>query len=254
MEDHTTYSTAIDMWSVGCIFAEMLSGGRVLFPGTSGRHQFELITDVLGSPPAEVIRKLRNPNARRMLTQFLHPHKPPRDLQTLFPDAPPEAVDVLRKLLVFDQDHRISALQVLEMPFFADYRYYGLGAIATPLPAEQFEFERTKLSKDDMRREFLQEILHYHPEESEAVLADYCSGDSVRMQSASELFGRNMDRVMAGENSSLPDGPRSFTLQYQVLNGLAGDRPGRHPRAGYPLMSRQHVTMSEREFGRLTNS
>lgn len=254
MEDQTVYSTAIDMWSMGCIYAEILSGGKVLFPGTSGRHQFKLISDVLGSPPPHVIRKLRNPNTRRMLTEYLHPYKPPRDLQELFPNAPRDAVDILRKLLVYDQDKRISALDVLEMPFFADYRVYGLGAVGTPLPEDQFKFETTRPGISMMREEFIKEILHYHPEESEAVLQRFNTGDSVRAQSASEVFGQNMERVMASENDRPVDGPRSFTLQDRVLNGLSGETTSHNTRTGHSVAVRQHVTMSERELGRLTDS
>jgi serine/threonine protein kinase len=54
------YSPAIDTWSVGCIFAEVLLG-KPLFPGRNVVHQLELITDLLGTPPPEVIAKVRFP-------------------------------------------------------------------------------------------------------------------------------------------------------------------------------------------------
>ena len=50
------YSTAIDIWSIGCIFAEILLG-KPLFPGRNVVHQLELITDLLGTPSAEVVAK-----------------------------------------------------------------------------------------------------------------------------------------------------------------------------------------------------
>jgi len=50
------YSTAIDIWSIGCIFAEILLG-KPLFPGRNVVHQLELITDLLGTPSPEVIAK-----------------------------------------------------------------------------------------------------------------------------------------------------------------------------------------------------
>lgn len=52
------YSTAIDIWSIGCIFAEILLG-KPLFPGRNVVHQLELITDLLGTPSPEVIAKAR---------------------------------------------------------------------------------------------------------------------------------------------------------------------------------------------------
>eukprot|EP00884_Botryococcus_braunii_P011525 jgi/Botrbrau1/20373/Bobra.0006s0036.1 len=60
------YSPAIDIWSIGCIFAEILLG-KPLFPGRNVVHQLELITDLLGTPSAEVINKVRNEKARRFL-------------------------------------------------------------------------------------------------------------------------------------------------------------------------------------------
>ena len=51
------YSPAIDIWSVGCIFAEILLG-KPLFPGRNVVQQLELITDLLGSPSDEVVQKV----------------------------------------------------------------------------------------------------------------------------------------------------------------------------------------------------
>jgi serine/threonine protein kinase len=46
------YTPAIDIWSIGCIFAEMLTG-KPLFPGKNVVHQLDLMTDLLGTPPSE---------------------------------------------------------------------------------------------------------------------------------------------------------------------------------------------------------
>ncbi|VAH77863.1 unnamed protein product [Triticum turgidum subsp. durum] len=51
------YTPAIDIWSIGCIFAEMLTG-RPLFPGKNVVHQLDLMTDLLGTPSAESISRL----------------------------------------------------------------------------------------------------------------------------------------------------------------------------------------------------
>lgn len=48
------YTPAIDIWSIGCIFAEVLTG-KPLFPGKSVVHQLDLITDLLGTPSPETI-------------------------------------------------------------------------------------------------------------------------------------------------------------------------------------------------------
>jgi serine/threonine protein kinase len=52
------YTPAIDIWSIGCIFAEVLLG-KPLFPGKSVVHQLDLITDLLGTPLPETIAGVR---------------------------------------------------------------------------------------------------------------------------------------------------------------------------------------------------
>ena len=51
------YTPAIDIWSIGCIFAEMLIG-KALFPGKNVVHQLDLMTDLLGTPSAESISRV----------------------------------------------------------------------------------------------------------------------------------------------------------------------------------------------------
>lgn len=54
---HLQYTPAIDVWSIGCIFAELLTG-KPLFPGKNVVHQLDLMTDLLGTPPPETIARV----------------------------------------------------------------------------------------------------------------------------------------------------------------------------------------------------
>ncbi|XP_008648424.2 mitogen-activated protein kinase 8, partial [Zea mays] len=63
------YSPAIDMWSIGCIFAEILTR-KPLFPGKNVVHQLDLMTDLLGTPSADTISQIRNEKARRYLSSM----------------------------------------------------------------------------------------------------------------------------------------------------------------------------------------
>lgn len=65
------YTPAIDIWSIGCIFAEMLTG-RPLFPGKNVVHQLDLMTDFLGTPSAESISKVCSPFTSIRVTSILH--------------------------------------------------------------------------------------------------------------------------------------------------------------------------------------
>ena len=58
-DSKSEYSTAIDMWSVGCIFAELL-GRKPLFPGKDYFHQLKLIMEVLGMPSKEDLHFVTN--------------------------------------------------------------------------------------------------------------------------------------------------------------------------------------------------
>lgn len=58
------YTKAIDVWSVGCILAEVLSGGRPLFPGRDYHHQITLILDVLGTPTIEEFAAISSRRSR----------------------------------------------------------------------------------------------------------------------------------------------------------------------------------------------
>ena len=58
------YDVEVDIWSAGCIFAEMLEG-KPLFPGKDHVNQFSIITELLGTPPDEVIQTIGSENVSR---------------------------------------------------------------------------------------------------------------------------------------------------------------------------------------------
>ncbi|KAL4788636.1 kinase-like domain-containing protein [Aspergillus varians] len=112
------YGHEVDLWSVGCIVAEMLLG-RPLFPGTDHINQFWLITDLLGNLPDEVIDRITTNNTRRMVKSMAKGN--PRPLKEVLPGAEDEAINLIEQLLVYDPDRRISAEQALKHPFMAPY-------------------------------------------------------------------------------------------------------------------------------------
>jgi len=61
------YDVEVDIWSAGCIFAEMLEG-KPLFPGKDHVNQFSIITELLGTPPDDVIQTIGSENVRHRLT------------------------------------------------------------------------------------------------------------------------------------------------------------------------------------------
>ncbi|KAL6104945.1 nlk [Pungitius sinensis] len=114
------YSNSIDIWSVGCIFAELL-GRRILFQAQSPIQQLDLITDLLGTPCMEAMRTACE-GARTHILRG--PHKQPSlpVLYSLSGQATHEAVHLLCRMLVFDPAKRISAKDALAHPYLDEGR------------------------------------------------------------------------------------------------------------------------------------
>ncbi|KAF8065674.1 hypothetical protein N665_1165s0003 [Sinapis alba] len=163
------YTPAIDIWSIGCIFAEVLTG-KPLFPGKSITHQLELITDLLGTPKPETISGVRNDKARKYLSEMRK--KEPVTFSQKFSKADPLAVRLLQKLLAFDPKDRPTAAEALADPYFKGLSKVEREPSCQPISKMEFEFERRRLTKDDIRELIYREILEYHPQ----LLKDYMSG------------------------------------------------------------------------------
>ncbi|THU56559.1 hypothetical protein C4D60_Mb11t18500 [Musa balbisiana] len=111
------YTTAIDIWSAGCVLAELLLG-QPLFPGESGVDQLVEIIKVLGTPTREEI-KCMNPN----YTEFKFPQIKGQPWHKIFHKRmPPEAVDLVSRLLQYSPNLRCTALEALIHPFFDELR------------------------------------------------------------------------------------------------------------------------------------
>uniref|UniRef100_A0A453F6Q7 Protein kinase domain-containing protein n=2 Tax=Aegilops tauschii subsp. strangulata TaxID=200361 RepID=A0A453F6Q7_AEGTS len=165
----TKYSPAIDIWSIGCIFAEILTG-KPLFPGKNVVHQLDLMTDLLGTPSLDTVSRIRNEKARRYLSSMRK--KQPVCFSERFPKADPAALKLMQRLLAFDPKDRPTAEEALADPYFK-----GLGKVerepsCQPISKFEFEFERKKVTKEDVKELIFREILEYHPQ----LLKDYMNG------------------------------------------------------------------------------
>ncbi|XP_076945156.1 shaggy-related protein kinase gamma-like [Bidens hawaiensis] len=113
----TEYATAIDIWSAGCVLAELLLG-QPLFPGESGVDQLVEIIKVLGTPTREEI-KCMNPN----YTEYKFPQIKAHPWHKIFHKRmPPEAVDLVSRLLQYSPNLRSTALEAMIHPFFDELR------------------------------------------------------------------------------------------------------------------------------------
>ena len=113
----TRYGKAVDMWSLGCIFGEML-GGKPVFQGSSTLNQLEKICEVVGRPNPEEVESMRSPFARTMLENIhLAAEKPPTKWGDMYSKASEEAIDLLRKLMQWDPSNRLSSAEGMSHPY-----------------------------------------------------------------------------------------------------------------------------------------
>jgi p38 MAP kinase len=151
------YNEKVDMWSVGCIFAEMILG-RPLFPGKNHIDQFCVITQLLGSPPPSVLENVTSPNT----LEFIHslPKRPRKPLSKLIPGTNAKAIALLEKLLQIDPDQRCSAAEGLESQYLAPYHDPN----DEPESTETFDwsFSEASLPADVWKTVMYAEVLGYH--------------------------------------------------------------------------------------------
>ena len=114
---HSRYSTPVDIWSVGCIFAEMHLG-RPLFPGQNTQDQLNRIFRLFGTPDEHSfasVGELPDWNPERFGS-----YPAPESLERIFPELPVDGVHLMEQMLRYDPARRITARAALDHPFFAD--------------------------------------------------------------------------------------------------------------------------------------
>ncbi|XP_015910135.1 glycogen synthase kinase-3 beta [Parasteatoda tepidariorum] len=116
----TDYTTMIDVWSAGCVLAELLLG-QPIFPGDSGVDQLVEIIKVLGTPTKEKIREMN-----KNYTEFRFPQIKAHPWQKVFrARTSPEAIDLVSQLLEYTPSARITPLQACSHKFFDELRQPG---------------------------------------------------------------------------------------------------------------------------------
>ncbi|KAG8175870.1 hypothetical protein JTE90_026995 [Oedothorax gibbosus] len=138
-----------DVWSVGCCFAEMISS-KALFPGKNYLDQLNHILNIVGSPSQEDMNCIINEKARTYLQSL--PRKPKVPWTSLYPNANVQALDLLDKMLTFNPHKRVSVEDALGHPYFTEY----YDPDDEPVAEEPFKFE---MELDDLPKERLKELV-----------------------------------------------------------------------------------------------
>jgi len=159
----TDYGKAIDIWSIGCIFAEMLRR-KPIFPGKNTQHQLQLVISCVGSPEKDVLRRVPNDKCRKFIESL--PGTSGRPLEEVAPSSV-EALDILKKTLRFNPDKRITVEEALQNPYLSQLHCPDDEPSRPPLELADFEFERRKIDMEALRQEIFLEALRYYPDKRE---------------------------------------------------------------------------------------
>ena len=167
------YDEAIDVWSVGCIFAEMLRR-KPFFRGDTPQHQLETIVSVLGKPGDGALEKIQHEAARKAI--FAGAECEPYPFASYFPrDTSPTALDLLAKMLVFDPAARATVDAALEHPYLSELH----GQMPEPLCDDTFDFEFERAAtassdegKDALPKEEIQSMMFEEMVQLQLVMED----------------------------------------------------------------------------------
>lgn len=185
------YTEAIDVWSAGCIFSELLGMLKEvvpfacdrgpLFPGSScfplspdnkhssdyrfhtrgNKDQLNVIFNVLGTPSEQDIECLEKPDARRYIRCFTK--REGTGLVEKFKNAPAHSLDLISRMLQFNRNKRPTVAEVLQHPYFSEVHNPANEVNASQVCFLPFEVE-PELDETCLRKYFLREVQKFHPE------------------------------------------------------------------------------------------
>ena len=179
--DSSTYGKAVDIWSVGCIFAEMLCR-KPFFQGKDPHHQLSVIVEKLGKPSEDEMNFVSNAACRKAISGAggasdggeAKEAKEARPLSDFLPaGTTPAAVDLLSKMLMFKPESRISVEEALAHPYLQELH----AQMAEPVAESNFDGDFEKrgyapgqtIPKEDLQDLMFQEMLQLRPAGDESM-------------------------------------------------------------------------------------
>lgn len=114
----TKYTKAVDMWAIGCILAELLIG-KPIFPGSSTINQLARVVTLTGMPSDEDMESLGSPFTSMMMSSLNKIVQKP--IREYMPNATDDAIDLVRRLLQFNPNKRLTTVQALNHPYIKQF-------------------------------------------------------------------------------------------------------------------------------------
>jgi len=158
------YSGAIDVWSVGCILAELMRR-KVLLPANSEQEMMHMITELIGSPSIDLINQIEDEDNKKFMKEL--PKRKGTDFNELFKNySNPDAIDLVKKMLTFDPTKRITVEQALAHPYMKKLHVPDDEPNGQPVSRFDFDFELYSLKTPEYKELIYEEILLYHDDKT----------------------------------------------------------------------------------------
>ena len=166
----TRYGVQADMWSIGCIFGELL-GGKPMFPGTSTLSQINKVLEVTGKPSKEDIDSINSELAEIMLENVVI--NKTKSLKALYPKATEDELDLLSKLLQFNPNKRIDVNKALEHNYVKEFHsQYSDTEIICDKPIHVPIDDNVKYPAKEYRKRLYDEVLKRKKEIRKKMMAN----------------------------------------------------------------------------------
>jgi len=202
----THYSKAVDMWSVGCILGELITG-KAIFPGKSTLNQIELILDLLGKPKPEDLEDIGGATDWNIINSINSKQK--YTFTTFFKGASKYALDFLKKCLEFNPRKRITVEQALEHPYVAQF-HKPETEIRAPKIIEIPISDQKKLSIKEYREALYADIIKKKKEQRRAWQLAYLNGLGINVAEESPTNGTKISTTtsqLPSQSTSVQQSP-----------------------------------------------
>ncbi|XP_077495198.1 p38b MAP kinase isoform X12 [Amblyomma americanum] len=151
------YNQTVDIWSVGCIMAELITG-KTLFPGNDHIDQLMHIMSVTGTPDDSLLMKMTSEEARNYIRSL--PVMRKKNFAEVFQGANEKAIDLLERMLELDADKRPTATEALAHPYLASLADPSDEPSAEPCDQS---FEDRDLSVHEWKQMVHKEVVMFEP-------------------------------------------------------------------------------------------
>jgi serine/threonine protein kinase len=165
------YDVAVDMWSIGCIFAELVLR-KPFLPGSDSETQLTKIVEITGPPDTTTLHSLGVEKIEGLPEIQVDDNGDTKIFKNKFGGIDDSAKDLLKKMLCFDPNKRISVDEALNHEFLDELHNEPDEPKTKHVNSFDFDFEKYELTVDHIKNEIHEEILLYHSAKAQATYVE----------------------------------------------------------------------------------